>query len=78
MKLCLDSEEGRHYLDGKPVHCGSQLLLRVTAGPVQEAWVFARYEADSGDSIRVTLHTCFGIVLPTRETELKWPNGGSR
>ncbi|MBK8002316.1 MAG: hypothetical protein IPK15_27405 [Verrucomicrobia bacterium] len=73
MNLILREEPGgyRHYLDGRPVHCGAQLELHV-GGP-DGAWLPVRYEADLGDCPRVTLHACGGIIEPGRDATFRWP-----
>jgi hypothetical protein len=78
MKLQLRGEDGnwRHYLDGRDVHCGDQLMLRVAARS-PEIWVWARYEAHATRSgIGVILFTQFGRVIPDDETVLRWPKDG--
>lgn len=80
LELKHDGGGSRHYLEGKPIHCGTQLLLRVN--PIhsdQERWVWARYEAHwgRGDPMPV-LHTTFGRVVPDEGTFLRWPKEEER
>jgi hypothetical protein len=74
VNLELREENGglRHYLDGKPVHCGQQLQLLTG----DDHWVCARYEASfrcNCDQVSVQLITPFGYVLPSKDTKLRWP-----
>ena len=82
MNLDLRGDAGnlRHYLDGRDIHCGQQLRLRVVSPP-RETWVWARYEARpsrDGQSLFVTLFTNFGMVTIDEETVLRWPEEGER
>ena len=76
-KLVLRNDGGgpRHYLDGKPVSCGTVLKLFVGDRPaLNDHWRWARYEANlHPNRISVTLDTSFGIVLPNEDTVLRWP-----
>jgi hypothetical protein len=68
-----DGAGPRHYLNDRPVHCGTPLQLRV---PLDhgETWVTVRYEACFyQDRIAVMLHTAFGLVSPDENTTLRWP-----
>lgn len=81
MNLELRHEDSgpRHYLDGRPVHCGEQLRLKVSSGAQPEFWIWARYEASMsrhGNGIGVILETVFGRVLPNEGTTLRWPREG--
>lgn len=87
MNLRLDDDGGgpRHFLDGRPVRCGTQLRLRITPAPDRgfvrgpEEWVWARYEANlQPERVSVSLHTVFGIVIPTEDTVLRWPTEAER
>ncbi len=77
MNLELREESGglRHYLDGRPVHCGTQLQLRVNDGEhANEVWVWARYESSlTRERPGVMLFTNFGCVLPDAYSVLRWP-----
>src|SRR5947207_1655820 len=77
-KLSLQEESSglRHYLNGRPVNCGTQLLLAIhPENHREELWTWARYEANLDQNrTSVTLHTVFGIVVPDHGTRLKWPN----
>lgn len=83
MNLELGNDGGgpRHYLEGKPVNCGTQLLLKIEPAvprPVMKTdlgvWVWARYEANlDPDRICVTFHTTFGRVIPDEFTFVRWP-----
>ena len=77
--LTCDNDGGgrRHYLDGRPVHCGTGLEMSIGGGlsrlgvPIPEIWVPVRYEL-CGDL--AVLYTNFGKVLPNAETLLRWPS----
>ncbi len=69
-----DGAGPRHYLDGRPVHCGTQLRLLIPVPGCKESWVWARYEANfCQDGILVILFTAFGRVHPDETTILRWP-----
>lgn len=77
MNLELSHDGGglRHFLNGRPVHCGTQLLIAIHPENCREEfWTGARYEATLGDCVNITLHTNFGVVLPNRNTRLRWPD----
>jgi hypothetical protein len=79
MNLELRNEETglRHYLNGRPVHCGDQLRLLVSSGSQPEFYVWARYEAHLGSMVaEVFLYTTFGTVRPDEGTILRWPKDG--
>lgn len=81
MNLLLAEDGGgwRHFLDDKPVSCGTQLRLRVNKRP--ETWVWARYEcnlASQDTSRHPVFHTIFGLVIPDELTVLRWPNEDER
>src|SRR5437016_1786052 len=75
LELSQDGSGLRHFLNGRPVHCGTGLLIAIHPENCREEfWTVARYEADlDRDRVNVTLHTNFGIVLPNRDTRLRWP-----
>ena len=65
-----DGGGARHFLQDRPIHCGTQLMLRVD----KDKWVYARYEACfRGNVIAVMLYTMFGLVTPDEHTVLRWP-----
>jgi len=81
MNLVLEHEQSglRHYLDGRPVNCGTQLRLRVSGDRERESWVWARYEANlHPDRASVVLYTVFGRVIPDECTFLRWPREDER
>lgn len=77
MNLVLEDDGGpRHYLDGRPVHCGTQLRLKISDRP---DWVWARYEGSfHSNGISARLYTVFGIVVPNENTFLRWPTEEER
>jgi len=82
MNLHLSDDGGgpRHYLDGRAINCGTQLLLKVNPkNTSQESWVWARYEASlhRGD-VYFVLYTTFGVVSPDDTTVLRWPTEEER
>lgn len=74
LKLSEDGGGPRHYLEGQPVTCGTQLRMRVRLDNGGETWVWARYEACLAPGrAAVFLHTWHGIVCPNEDTFLRWP-----
>jgi hypothetical protein len=76
-----DGSGYRHYLDGRPVHCGAQLLLKVL--PIKcgsgAMWIWARYEAAWVDNKpRPMLYTLSGRVVADEGTFLRWPTEDER
>ena len=65
-----------HHLDNRRVSCGTQLRLLVSTEP--EQWVWARYESNLIQPVRVRLYTVFGIVIPDATTVLRWPTEADR
>ncbi len=80
LELVKDGSGSRHYLDDRPINCGTQLLLKVN--PINtrgDSWVWARYEAHFGRGDPVPIfYTTFGRVLPDETTVLRWPTGEER
>lgn len=73
MNLVYSHEPGgyRHYLEGKPVHCGTQ--LEVQLGGPRGPWVAVRYEARLRDIPLVCLYTVGGRIYPDEDARFRWP-----
>ena len=70
-KLVLSEDGGgpRHYLDGRPVHCGEPLQVRLGG-----VWLWVRYEASlkSLDRVSVCLHADGGKIIPDDRATFRW------
>ena len=74
IKLGDDGGGPRHFLDGKPISCGTQLQLQVKPVNGAPTWVWARYEAVfDGSTPRAVFYTMFGRVSPDGEAIFRWP-----
>jgi len=61
----------RDYLDGRPIHCGDQLMLLTDAG-----WIWARYEADlrpGSDAAGYLESTDRTRTLDRVQMRFRWP-----
>jgi len=73
--LVLELESGgcRHYVDGSPVHCGTQLQMQLGG-----QWINVRYEASLGsdpENVRVMLYAIGGRIIPESDALFRWPGG---
>jgi hypothetical protein len=71
-KLALRHEPGgwRHYLAGKPIHCGDQIQMRIGG-----SWIWVRYEATNlqhPDDPAVALYALGGTILYDSEADFRW------
>jgi hypothetical protein len=73
MNLRLEHESGghRHYLDGRPIHCGTQLEMQL--GGARGPWVAVRYEANLGKEVSVCLYAVGGRIYPDQDATFRWP-----
>ena len=81
--LVMDRDRGgpRHFLDGKPVHCGEQLQIQWWTGALR-AWLPCRYELDQVGAGRAVLYVTLpgrenrevsACILYTRDLAIRWP-----
>lgn len=73
----------RHYLDGKPVHCGTGLLLGAERWDGKPLWIPVRYEASwanstEGPAVEAVLYLDLlevpSLPIPHRaDMQLRWP-----
>lgn len=72
LELKDDGAGPRHYLNGKPVYCGTPLEILLSGN-----WVPVRYEADFRDGGLVTiLITDDARIFPLRGLKFRRPNSG--
>lgn len=73
MQLFLRHEPAglRHYLDGKPVHCGE--FIEMQLGGIHGPWVCVRYEASLKEPVAVCLHAVGGRIFPDQDAAYRWP-----
>lgn len=73
MNLQLHHEPGglRHYLQGRPVSCGTQLEIQLggTRGP----WVPVRYESNLREPVSICLHAVGARLYPDEDATFRWP-----
>ena len=70
MKLKREESGLRHYLDGKPVHAGTQLeYFDIETGK----WETGRYEWSFSQVLPPYLVVTSGAVVITIRTRLRWP-----
>lgn len=73
LQLSHDGAGPRHFLNGRPVHCGTMLEAQIEPGG---PWISMRYEAVfTPQCVRVTLHSSRGIFSPYRNLPVRWRGG---
>lgn len=63
------THEYRHYVAGKPVHCGDTLEAYLG-----REWVFGRYEWTGNSSDEPTLHALGKVYFLDGSQLLRWPD----
>ncbi len=64
---------GRHFVGGKPVHCGDLLELQLDDG----SWTIGRYEWNPAAGGKPALHFGSTSVFLTDESFVRWPKPNS-
>jgi len=74
LTLSNDGSGRRHFVDGKPVHCGTGLQWSPDYG---NTWINVRYEANfSQEGVFPCLYMPDGSrLVPTVDSKFRWPNG---
>lgn len=74
LTLEMDGGGRRHYVDGKPVHCGTGLQWSPDHG---RTWINVRYEANfSREGVFPVLYLPDGSrLVPTVDSKFRWPDG---
>jgi hypothetical protein len=74
LTLSHDGTGRRHFVDGKPVHCGTGLQWSPDYG---KTWINVRYEANfSRDGVYPVLYLPDrSQLVPTADSKFRWPNG---
>jgi hypothetical protein len=73
--LCRDCGGRRHFLDGRPVHCGTVLEIYLPSRPGAR-WHRARYESTLQGDCEAWLTFDDDTCVRVREQdELRWPKG---
>ena len=63
----------RHYLEGKPVHCGE--FIEIQLGGRRGPWVVVRYEANlSRQGVTVCLYAVGGRIYADEDATFRWPD----
>lgn len=71
LTLSQDGGGRRHFVDGRPVHCGTGLQWSPDYG---KTWIAVRYEV-SGDFAPVLYLPDGGRMVPGVDSKFRWPNG---